>query len=106
MLDKTIVPRSDLNGQKSIEARQFALAFIPNKQPNNLTQLWSLKATEAIGALIDFRSAIHRWQANGKVDDQEFVAELQRLDDAGLADWTDELIALATVANCGVEVTR
>ena len=92
------------NRQPRIKARQFAVAFCPNKTQSNITQMWSLKASEAINTLIDFRSAIHRWQANGKVDDQEFVTELQRLDDAGLADWTDELIALATVANCGGEL--
>ena len=93
--------------------RQFTLAFIPTtglsgplRQPNNLTQLWSLKASEVIGALIDFRSAIHRWQAAGKVNDADFIREFEKLEDCGLAGWTDELIGLACAATCASEVTR
>lgn len=88
------------NGKTSLEARQFIVAFVPNQTQPNITQLWSLKASEAITTLIDFRSSVHRWQAQGKVDDQEFVAEVQRLDDAGLSPWLDELIGLATAAIC------
>jgi len=86
------------NGQPTLAERQFLVAFnVPNspQQNTNLTQLWSLKASEAIGALIDFRSAVHRWQAAGRVNEAEFTAELQRLEDCGLAGWTDELIAAA-----------
>jgi len=101
MSDKTIITQNGRNGQKSIKARQFCAAFIPSTQPNNITQLWSLKASEAIGALIDFRSAVHRWQAAGKVNDAEFIRELEKLEDCGLAGWTDELIGLACAAVYG-----
>lgn len=94
---------SALNGQPAIKARAFCVAFIPTQTQTNITQMWSLKASEAIGALINFRSAIHRWQAAGKVNDAEFIRELEKLEDCGLAGWTDELIGLATVAICGGE---
>lgn len=81
------------NGQPTIEQRAFIVAFIQSKTQSNITQFWSLKASEAIGALIDFRSAVHRWQAAARVNEAEFVAEVQRLEDCGLAGWTDELIA-------------
>ena len=81
----------------TIEARQFALAFCPEKTQPNITQAWSLKASEAIQTLIDFRSAVHRWQAAGQVNDAEFVTEVQRLEDVGLAGWIDELIAAGMV---------
>jgi hypothetical protein len=88
----------------SLEARAFVVAFCPDNPQQNITQLWSLKASEAIQTLIEFRSAVHRWQAAGRVDSAEFVAEVQRLDDAGLAEWLDELIGLATVASVGGEL--
>ena len=74
------------------QERQFIVAFIPLTQ-HSITHAWSLKTSEAIGALIDFRSAIHRWQAAGKVNEAEFAAGVQALEDAGLAGWIDELIA-------------
>lgn len=90
------------NGQ-TIESRAFVVAFCPNQTQPNITQLWSLKASEAIATLIDFRSAVHHWQAQGHVNDAEFVAEVQRLDNAGLSPWLDELIGLATAVICGGE---
>jgi hypothetical protein len=93
------------NGQTSMMVCQFIAAFVPAEKPQpNITQLWSLKASEAIGVLIDFRSVVHRWQAQGRVDDTEFVAEVQRLEDAGLSPWLDELIALATCSIFGGEL--
>jgi hypothetical protein len=86
------------NGQPTFEACAFVAAFVPETIQPNITKIWSLKASEAIGVLIDFRSTVHRWQAIGKVDDQEFVREVQRLEDAGLSSWLDELIGLATAA--------
>lgn len=82
------------NGQPSLEARAFQIAFIPPKS-TDLTQLWSLQASAAIAALIDFRSSVHRWQAAGQVSDADFVTQVQLLDEVGLAGWLDELIGLA-----------
>lgn len=93
---KPIVSHPTGNGQNgqapSIESRAFVVAFIPPTQ-SNITHAWSLKASEAINRLIDFRSAIHRWQATGTVDESEFTREVQALEDSGLAGWVDELIA-------------
>lgn len=90
-------------GKPTQPARAFCAAFIPNQSQTNITQAWSLRTSEAIKALIDFRSAIHRWLAVGYVSDAEFVAELERLEDAGLGVWAEELIALATLAFKGGE---
>ncbi len=83
------------NGQASTQARQFILAFIPDQSQSNITRAWSEQATRTIDVLISFRSAVHCWQAAGKVDDQEFIAEVERLEDVGLSGWFDDLIALA-----------
>lgn len=91
-------PTLPRNGQSSIEATTF---IVPGQLKLNITQAWSLRASEAIQTLIDFRSNVHRWQAQGQVSDKEFVAEVQRLADAGLEDWADDLISLAVVATCG-----
>lgn len=82
------------SGQPSLEARAFSVAFIPPKS-TDLTQLWSLQASAAIAALIDFRSSVHRWQAAGQVSDADFVSQVQLLEEVGLAGWLDELIGLA-----------
>lgn len=89
------------NGQTLIESRALVVALAPEKTQPNLTQLWSLKASEAIQTLIGFRSTVHNWQAAGRVDDKEFLTELQRLDDAGLSGWMDELIGSAVAAANG-----
>lgn len=82
------------NGQPSLEARAFSVAFIPPRS-QNLTTAWSLQASAAIAALIDFRSSVHRWQAAGQVSDADFVTQVQRLEEAGLAGYVDELMATA-----------
>lgn len=82
------------NGQPTLEARAFAVAFIPPKS-TDITQLWSLQASAAIAALIDFRSSVHRWQAAGQVSDADFVTQVQLLDEAGLMPWLDGIIGLA-----------
>lgn len=82
------------NPQPSLEARAFSVAFIPPKS-TSITQLWSLQASAAIGALVDFRSAIHRWTAEGGVSDVDFVTQVQLLEEAGLQDWLDGIIGLA-----------
>lgn len=97
---KSILSHQTANGQKSLQARAFAVAFIPTKQ-QNISQTWSLKASEAIQTLIDFRSAVHRWLAAEMVNEAEFVQQVERLEDAGLAGWIDELIAVGML-----EVTR
>jgi hypothetical protein len=89
------------NGQSTIEARAFAMVFIPVTTQPNITQRWSLKASEAIQTLIYFHSSVHRWQAVGRVDNTEFAREVQHLKDCGLACWLDELIVRAIM-----EVTR
>ena len=104
MANKHFNPPAHNGQQPTIEQRAFVVAFIPPKPQPNITQLWSLKASEAIGALIDFRSSVHRWQAAGRVDHAEFVTEVQRLEDCGLAGWVDELIALAVCAVYGGEL--
>lgn len=82
------------NGQPTLEARAFAVAFIPPKS-TDITQLWSLQASAAIGALVDFRSAIHRWTAAGQVSDTDFVNQVQLLEEAGLMPWLDGIIGMA-----------
>lgn len=89
------------NTAPSLESRQFTVAFLAPPSQHNLTQAWSLKASEAINTLIDFRSSIHRWHAAGKVNEAEFNAAVEALEDCGLAGWTDELIAAGML-----EVTR
>ncbi len=101
MLDKSIVSHPTNNGQKSIKARQFALAFVPSQTQQNTARLWAEKLSEARRALTDFSSACHRWQATGRIDPAELIEQVEALDTIGLADFTDELISLATVANCG-----
>lgn len=86
------------NGKQvtTLEERGSVAVLNVTQPPVNLTQMWSLRSSATIGALIDFRSALHRWQAAGRIDSAEFIGEAQRLTDAGLATWFDELIALAT----------
>lgn len=66
-----------------------------------ITQAWIEQATIGIDALIEFRSALHRWQAQGHVGEAEFQAELLRLHQANFGDFFDNLMAVALV----VEVT-
>jgi len=82
------------NGQPTLEARAFAVAFIPPRS-TDITQTWSLASSAAIGALIDFRSSVHKWQAAGQVSDADFITQVQLLEEVGLSGWLDELIALA-----------
>lgn len=93
-MSSNILPQNAPNGQPSNEARAFSVAFITPKS-TDLTQLWSLQASAAIAALIDFRSAIHRWQAAGQVSDRDFVIQVQLLEEAGLMEWLDGIIAAA-----------
>lgn len=86
------------NGQTLIESRALVVALVPEKAQPNITQLWNLKASEAIQTLISFQCRISGWQADGRVDDKEFLVALQRLDDAGLSGWMDELIGLAVTS--------
>lgn len=85
-------------GQSSLEARQFIIDAYSAAQTNNLTQLWSLKTSEAIGALVSFRTALYRWMAAGRIDDADFVKELEYLADVGLEGWVEELIGVAVAA--------
>lgn len=80
------------NGQSPAEA--FTKAFCPSQTDNRIrTELlnhWSLSTSQAIAALIDFRSALHRWQATGDtIADASFMAEVQKMAEAGLLDWLD-----------------
>src|SRR5687767_10137369 len=86
------------NGQPIVKQCAFVMAFVPNQSKPNITRIWANEASRAIRTLIDFRSSLHRWQAAGRVNDAEFVAELQRLEDAGLSSGMDELIGLAMAA--------
>ena len=79
------------NGHTLAEA--FTEAFVTLQTDNRIrTELltrWSSSASQAVGALIGFRSALHRWQASGDVAAAEFMAEVQKLSDAGLLEWLD-----------------
>ncbi len=77
------------------DERAFVVAFNVTRPPANITQFWSLQTSATIAALIDFRSALHRWQAAGRIDSAEFVTEAQRLEETGLSPWFDELVGLA-----------
>lgn len=94
------LPQTAHNGQ-SLKAAQFVTAFdiSPNLQPN-ITMKWSSQASEAITALVDFRSTIHRWLASGSINEAEFVAEVDRLESCGLGAFVDELIGEATALAC------
>lgn len=82
------------NGQPTLEARAFSVAFVEPKA-TDLTQLWSLQASAAIGALVDFRSSVHRWQAAGQVSDADLVTQAQLLEEQGLMTWLDGIIGTA-----------
>lgn len=92
MSTNSIITHPPANGQPSLQARQFCLAFLPPKEPD--TQLMSEQATAAIRALIDFRSAAHRWQAAQHVHSGELAQEMERLHAAGLGCWLDDLLSL------------
>ena len=91
--------RQARNGHTPAEA--FEQAFFPSAEDksigNDLLSRWSLSASEAIRALIDFRSALHRWQATGNslsgsrqaITEAEFMAEVQKMAEAGLLEWLD-----------------
>lgn len=72
----------------------FTKAFCESQAEDHtrLIHAWSLKTSEAINTLIDFRSALHRWQAAGRIDPDQLAAELEKLDEAGLARWANELL--------------
>jgi hypothetical protein len=103
-MSKNIIPQNGSLKQATLEARAFVVAFIPEKSQQNTARLWAEKISEARRALTDFSSACHRWQATGQIDPAELVAHIEALDLIGLADFTDELISLATVANCRGEL--
>ena len=86
------------NRQPSIKARAFEVAFVPEKTQPNIMKVWSDEASYAIAVLVDFRSAVHRWQAIGKIDEDEFITEVEQLENAGLSGWFDNLIAKAMEA--------
>ncbi len=83
--------------------RAFLEAFIsdPDQPPTstNITTAWIEQASVAIDALIEFRSAVHRWRARGQVPDSEFVTEAERLRLAKLAGWFDHLMAVGLTAD-------
>lgn len=75
-------------------AKAFTQAFCPPAKANNqirteLLARWSLSVSEVIHALIDFRSALHRWATIGPITDTAFMAEVQLLAEAGLLEWLD-----------------
>lgn len=86
------------NEQASLEAHASVVTAVSGQIQSNITQMWLLKASEAIGTLIVFRSALYKWMAAGRIDDAEFVKELQYLADVGLEDWVEELIGVAIAA--------
>jgi hypothetical protein len=88
-----------LNKSPKPEHCAFLEAFLPQPDcppvPANITMAWVEQSSVAIDALIAFRSAVHCWQAKGQVPDAEFAQEAERLRLAGLADWLDDLMAVA-----------
>ena len=100
------------NGHRPF-ARAFVEAFCPERfTPQDdpqfkirLTQAWIEQATIGIDALINFRSALHRWQACGSIPDKELAAELEHLHQANFGDWFDYLMAIALVQEI-VELLR
>ena len=87
------LPQSKIARNGHTPAKTFEQAFCPQAEDNRikieLLTRWSLSASEAIRALIDFRSAVHRWQAGGNIPDAEFMAEVQKMSEAGLLEWLD-----------------
>lgn len=89
----------------TLEQRAFAVAFCPaDKLQPNIAKLWSERTTEAIKLLVNFRSSIHRWQANGEIPDNELVQELDNLSEFGLDGLIDELIGLSNMATMAGEL--
>jgi hypothetical protein len=69
----------------------------PDSQPNNrirteLLNRVSLDTSASIAALIDFRSALHRWAANPNVSAAEFQAEIEKATEAGLLPFVNYLV--------------
>jgi hypothetical protein len=86
------------NGQPSIEARQFVVAFVPDSSQPKTARLWAAKLSEARRILTDFSSACHRWQAAGQIDPAELVELLDLLDNHHCDTLVDELMSLANQA--------
>lgn len=65
----------------------------------DITIGWMQESTEAINALIDFRSAVYQWYIHGQVPDCELMAEAARLQQANLGAWFDRLVATGLEAS-------
>lgn len=55
---------------------------------------WGDHASDALNAIIDFRSACRKWKAAGQVPQAELAAEYERLEAVGLAGWLDEILGV------------
>jgi len=82
--------------QPTLNERAFVAAFVTEPTPPLLA--WASQAGAALRAIVEFRSACHRWAAAGRIDEAEYTAELESLDRAGLAPWVDNLVAAAMEA--------
>lgn len=77
--------------QQAIKESAFCVAFIGDNPPPDLPA-WEKQASQVLNAIVDFRSAVRRWQAAGNVPEAELSAAYDALDRAGLAGWLDSLI--------------
>lgn len=82
--------------RQAIKEAAFITAFVPDSPPPDLPT-WAEQASQALTAIVDFRSAVHKWQAAGSVSEQELSAAYEQLDAAGLAGWLDGLIGQGVV---------
>ncbi len=92
MLDNKIVSQATLARNGHTQA--FEVAFVPqieNKIRTELLNRVSADTSTAIGVLIDFRSALHRWAANPDITPAEFEAEIEKVKDAGLLPFVNYL---------------
>lgn len=93
MLDNKIVSQATLPRNGHTQA--FEKAFVPQPKENRIrTELLnrvSADTSAAIGVLIDFRSALHRWAANPDITPAEFEAEIEKVKDAGLLPFVNYL---------------
>lgn len=110
MSSKTIIPQKQPNRQdplrealrraftrqdRAIKAAAFHTAFIPESPPD--LPAWDKQASRVLEVIVDFRSAVRRWQAAGSVPEAELTAAYDTLDAAGLAGWLDSLIGRGVV---------
>jgi hypothetical protein len=77
---------------RAVKVAAFHVAFVDDNQPPDFP-VWAEQAGEALRAIVDFRSACHRWAAAGCVDEADLASAYDALDAAGLAGWLDGLIA-------------